>query len=64
MKSYFTVTGTLFGLLAFAHLARTIAEWRRLSTEPWFLLEGPGIALIAGALSVWAWHLLRRAPRS
>jgi len=27
--------------------------------DPGFLLEGPGLGLIAAALSVWAWRLFR-----
>jgi hypothetical protein len=64
MKAYFITTGTLFGLVAVAHVARTIAEWRRLTGEPSFLLEGPGIGLIAAALSLWAWRLFHRSKRS
>jgi hypothetical protein len=58
MKTYLIITGTLFGLLALAHLSRTFAEWQRLTTDAWFLLEGPGIGLIGAALSAWAWRLL------
>jgi hypothetical protein len=64
MKAYLIVTGAIFGLLAFAHLLRTIAEWSRLGTDPWFILEGPGIGVVAAALCYWAWRLLRRAARS
>ena len=66
MKAYLAITGTLFGLLAVAHLLRTFAEWQRLRTEAGFYLEGPGIGLIGAALSVWAWRLLwsLRAPRA
>jgi hypothetical protein len=63
MKPYLITTGSLFGLLAAAHLLRTIAEWRRLAIDPWFFLEGPGIGLVAGAIAFWAWRLLRRSPR-
>ena len=59
MKPYILTTGGIFGLLAVAHLLRTIAEWSRLSTDPWFMLEGPGIGLIATAITFWAWRLLR-----
>lgn len=59
MKSYLLTTGSLFALLALAHLARTIVEWPRLTAEPWFILEGPGIGVIAAAICVWAWRLLR-----
>jgi hypothetical protein len=64
MKAYLITTGTLFGLLAVAHIARTVVEARRLTTDAGFLLEGPGIGIVAGALSVWAWRLLRRSARS
>jgi len=64
MKAYLVTTGALFALLAVAHLARTIAEWPRLATDPWFILVGPGVGLVAGALCVWAWRLLRASARS
>ena len=59
MKAYLITTGTLFALLALAHLVRTLVEWPRLVADPWFVLEGPGIGVLAAALSFWAWRLLR-----
>ena len=59
MKAYLFTTGAIFALLAFLHLLRTIAEWSRLAADPWFILEGPGIGVIAAALCFWAWRLLR-----
>ena len=53
MKPYLITTGTLFGLLAVAHLLRTIVEWSRLTTDPWFILEGPGIGVLAAAIAIW-----------
>jgi hypothetical protein len=38
---------------------RTIAEWPRLTQDPGFIVEGPGIGVLALALCVWAWRLLR-----
>jgi hypothetical protein len=64
MKAYLITTGALFALLASAHLLRTIAEWRRVTADPWFLVEGPMIGVAAGALCFWALHLLRRSGRS
>lgn len=65
MKPYVVATGVLFALLAAAHLMRTIAEWQRLGTDPWFALEGPGIGLIAAAFVIWAWRSLRaRQPEN
>jgi hypothetical protein len=51
MKAYFITTGTLFGLLALAHLAKTVVEWRRLTTDASFIAEGPGIGVVAAALT-------------
>jgi hypothetical protein len=60
VKAYLITTGSIFGLIALAHLLRTIAEWSRLATDAWFYLEGPGLGLIAAALSGWAVRLLWR----
>jgi CDP-diglyceride synthetase len=60
MKAYLVTTGVLFALLALAHVARTIAEWSRLTTDPGFLIEGPGLGIVGVALALWAWKLLRR----
>lgn len=59
MKPYIVTTGALFTLLAVAHLLRTFAEWSRLGTDPWFILEGPGIGVLAAAVAIWAWRVLR-----
>ncbi len=64
MRDNLLTNGTLFGLIAVANLARTITESQRLDSDPWFYLEGPGLGLVAAALSLWAWRLLRRAPNS
>jgi hypothetical protein len=63
-RPYVIVTGALFALIALAHFARTIAEWRRFETDPWFALEGPGLGLVCGALAFWAWRVLRASRRS
>jgi hypothetical protein len=64
MKSYLMTTGGLFTLLGAAHVARTILEWRRLGSDPGFVVQGPIIGLIALVLAVWAWRLFRRLPRA
>jgi hypothetical protein len=64
MRPYLVTTGLLFALLAVAHIARTIAEWPRLATDPGFILEGPGIGLVAAALGLWALRLLRLSAAS
>jgi hypothetical protein len=64
VKAYLVITGSIFGLIALAHLGRTIAEAQRLASDPWFYLEGPGLGLVAAALSLWAGRLLWRAARA
>ena len=65
MRAYLATTGFLFALIAVAHLLRTIGESSRFGSDPWFILEGPGIGLVAAALGLWAWRLFRlqRASR-
>lgn len=63
MKSYVVTTGAIFALLAFVHLLRTIAEWSRLDADPWFVLEGPGIGVVAAAVAIWAWRVARLPVR-
>lgn len=64
MKTYLGTTGALFGLVAVAHLLRTIAEWSRFGADPWgFVLEAPGLGLVAAVFSVWAWRLFARERR-
>jgi hypothetical protein len=64
MKSYVITTGALFTLVAVAHLLRTIAEWPRLTTDPGFIVEGPGLGVLAGAIGFWALRLLRAPART
>jgi hypothetical protein len=47
-------TGTLFGLIAIAHVLRMSAE-RHLATDPWYLL----FTAAAAALCLWAVRVLR-----
>jgi hypothetical protein len=64
MRAYLITTGLLFALLAAAHILRTIAEFSRLATDPGFIVEGPGIGIVAAALGWWAWRLFRLSPSS
>ena len=63
MKPYIVTTGALFALLAIAHILRTFAEWPRLGTDPWFIVEGPGIGVLAAAVAIWAWRVLQVPAR-
>jgi hypothetical protein len=54
MKAYLATTGTVFGLVAVAHVLRMVLENPHLAREPWYL----GLTVLAAALSGWAWRLL------
>ena len=60
MKAYLITSGAVFALLTVAHIWRVFGEQRSLATQPDFVL----ITLFAAALSIWAFSLLRRYPRS
>jgi hypothetical protein len=59
MKTYIVTTGSVFGLLVLVHVWRVIEEGSHLLKEPSYIL----ITLVAAALCVWAWQLLRQMPR-
>lgn len=52
MKAFLITAGTVFGLIAIAHIARIVVE-PRMAAEPWFLI----LTVIAAALSAWSWRL-------
>ena len=60
MKAYVTTTGVVFGLITAVHIWRAMEEGPHLATDPWFVL----ITIAAAGLSLWAWRVLRRLPRS
>jgi hypothetical protein len=64
MKAYLITTGTVFGLIAVLHLVRAIEERSLLATHPWDYLVMAALGVVAAALSVWAWCLLRVPVRS
>ncbi len=64
MKVYLLTTGTLFGLVALAHLWRTVNELRHLSSDPSFVLGVAAIGIVTAVMSVWAFRLLRSPARS
>ena len=61
MRAYLGTTGVLWALLAVAHVARTVSEWDRVRSDPGFIVEAPGIGLLALALCIWAWRLFAQA---
>jgi len=64
MKTYLTTTGTLFALVTVLHLARTPEMWDRFASEPWFVSGYALLTFVTAALTVWAWRLFPRRPRS
>jgi hypothetical protein len=60
MKAYVMTTGAVFGLITLAHVLRIIAEGPHLVTDPWYVL----LTVVAAALGLWAWRLLRLTTRS
>jgi len=58
VKAYLATTGSLFGLLAAAHLWRAVDAWPGLLHDTGELIEA-GIGLLAAALCAWAWRLYR-----
>jgi Co/Zn/Cd efflux system component len=60
MRTYVLTTGIIFALLVAAHVWRIAAESTALAADPFYML----ITIAAGALSIWALVLLRRAPAS
>jgi hypothetical protein len=60
MKAYLITTGTVFGLIALAHVWRVIGESRSLGVDPWFVAT----TVISAGMSVWAFSLLKTSTRS
>ena len=59
MKAYLVSTCAIFGVIAVLHALRAIVEWPMLSTDPVYFFTMLGLGLLAGALAVWSWRLLR-----
>ncbi|MEO7362856.1 MAG: hypothetical protein ABI120_21165 [Gemmatimonadaceae bacterium] len=55
MRTYIALTGTLFGLIVIAHIARGIQEGSSIY-DPWYV----ALTSACAALSVWAVMLLRK----
>lgn len=56
MKAYLITTGTIFGLITIAHIARIILENPGLAKDPWYIF----LTLLAAAICVWAGALIRK----
>ena len=63
MKTYVITSGTIFGLLTLAHIARMVRESWILAKEPAYM----AITLAAAAMAVWAWRVfvkMKNTPRA
>jgi hypothetical protein len=60
MKAYLITSGSIFGLITLAHIWRGVVEGRHLAGDPVFV----ALTLLAAGLSVWAWRLVSRIPRT
>ena len=60
MKAYLLTTGTVFGLITVSHIWRAVMESRALVKDPGFI----ALTLLAAGMCIWAFSLLRPAPRA
>ena len=60
MKAYIITSGLIFLLIAIAHVVRVAMESTRVLHEPIFLV----LTILAAALSIWAFVVLRGVSRS
>jgi len=58
MRAYIITTGSLFGLLALAHVWQIVDQWPRLLHDPSSFLDA-SIGVVAAGLCLWAVRLLR-----
>ena len=63
MKTYLITTGTLFGLFAAWHVFELVSHWRSPVSDPGFTVVVALVIVVSGALSVWAFRLLKAAGR-
>jgi hypothetical protein len=57
MRAYLFTTGTVFGLITLAHIARVFAEGPGLAVDPAFLL----LTALSAGLCAWSCVLLKRS---
>jgi len=60
MRAYVITTGLIFFLITLVHVWRGVEESADVARDPGFVLA----TLVAAALGVWAWRLLRVPMRS
>jgi hypothetical protein len=62
MKPYLITTGAIFALMTVVHVWRAAAEWPCDLNAP-FIFGMIALIALPGALSWWAWLLLRNVNR-
>jgi hypothetical protein len=60
MKAYIITSGSIFGLITLAHIARIFAEGPHLAADPFFIF----LTILAASLCFWAWRVLKLSSRS
>ena len=60
MRAYVITTGTVFGLVFLAHLARLFVEGGPIARDPVFY----ALTALAAGLSAWAWRVLGTLPKT
>lgn len=59
MKAYIITSGSIFGLITAAHIARIFAEGPHVAGNPSFI----ALTIVAAALTFWAWRVFKVLPR-
>lgn len=59
MKAYLYTTCVIFGLFSIGHVIELFYHWSSLGTDKWFLYGMTAVIVVSGALSVWAFALLK-----
>ena len=63
MKAYLYTTCVIFGLFSIGHVVELFYHWSLLGTDKWFLYGMTAVIFVSGALSIWAFMLLRMKRR-
>ena len=64
MRSYFQISGTVFGIVALAHVIRVLRQWPAQVADWSVPMWVSGVAaLLAGVLAIWAFRLVGQAKR-
>lgn len=64
MKAYLYTTCVIFGLFSIAHVVELLSHWSTLGTDRWFTIGMTAVIVVSGALSIWAFVLLKMKRRA